>query len=125
MAKVIKLKDNNYLYGTLVEKGSNTYGTYEKYSDGRLIQYGTVEAAASVGYATVTFPIAFKNTSYDILANHKYTGGSGYGGSGQLRNIVSPQPSTTTTAYIYSYLPDGTYFNYPRKIYYRAYGNWK
>lgn len=125
MANVIKLKNNNYLYGTLIEKTTNAYGTYEKYSDGRMIQYGVVEAPANIGYADITFPTAFVNTSYELLANHKYTGGSSYGGSSQLRNVVSPQPSTTTLGYIYSYLPDGSIANYPRKMYYRAYGNWK
>lgn len=108
-----------------VEIVTNANGTYEKYDDGRLIQYAVVEAPASTGYATVTFPMDFYDTNYEMLANHRYTGGSGYGGTSQLRNITSPQPNTKSTAYIYSYLPDGTVFNYPRRIYYRAYGKWK
>ena len=40
MAKVIKLKNNTYLYGTIIEKGNNETGTYLKFSDGTLICYG-------------------------------------------------------------------------------------
>ena len=40
MARVLKLKNNDYLYGVLIDKGSNQNGEWEKYSDGRLIQRG-------------------------------------------------------------------------------------
>jgi hypothetical protein len=66
MAKVIKLKDNTYLYGTIIEKGSNANGVYEKYSDGRLIQYGTVEATNK------NYQSSFGNFKYNGITNWIY-----------------------------------------------------
>ena len=60
-----------------------------------------------------------------MLANHKYTGGSGYGGSQQLRNITNPQPNDTATAFVYSYLYDGSIASYIRNVQYIAIGRWK
>lgn len=37
MPKVIKLKNDTYLYGTILEKGSNSNGDYIKFSDGTMI----------------------------------------------------------------------------------------
>ena len=70
MAKVIKFDNNTYLYGTIIEKGSNTYGKYIKYSDGTLIQYDmkTVQdqsinnvygSGIYQGTRDIVFPIAF------------------------------------------------------------------
>lgn len=110
---------------SVVESGSNANGTYEKYADGLLIQYGTGSCPEGVGYAEITFPIPFLNTNYIMIANHKYTGGGGYGGSVQLRNITNPQANTNATAFIYSYMYDGTIANYIRNVQYVAYGRWK
>ena len=110
---------------SIVESGSNANGTYEKYADGQLIQYGTGSCPEGVGYADITFPIPFLNAEYIMLTNHKYTGGGGYGGSAQLRNITNPQANTNDTAYIYSYMYDGTIATYIRNVQYIAIGRWK
>ena len=110
---------------SVVESGSDANGTYEKYADGQLIQYGTGSCPEGVGYAEITFPIPFLNTNYIMIANHKYTGGGGYGGSAQLRNITNPQANTNTTAFIYSYMYDGTIATYIRNVQYIAIGRWK
>ena len=77
MTKVIKFKNNNYLYGTLIEIGTNENGTYEKYSDGRLIQYGSSSfgnsGTVADSYKTITFPISFFS-NYIIFANEIYGG---------------------------------------------------
>ena len=111
--------------GYIVESGSNDNGSWIKYSDGTLIQRGTAQCPASVGYTDVTFPVAFINTDYTIISNHKYTSGSSFGGSQQLNNITSPQPYSTTQAHIYSYLYDGTIATYIRNVQYIAIGRWK
>lgn len=110
---------------SVVESGSDANGTYEKYADGQLIQYGTGSCPEGVGYAEITFPIPFLNTNYIMIANHKYTGGGGYGGSAQLRNITNTQANTNTTAFIYSYMYDGTIATYIRNVQYIAIGRWK
>lgn len=118
--------NNNFTEcNNIVASGSNANGSYIKYSDGTMVQTGTGQCAGNVGYADITFPVAFYDTNYIMLANHKYTGGSGYGGSGQLRNITNPQANNTTTGYIYSYLYDGSVADYPRKVQYIAIGKWK
>lgn len=109
----------------VIESGTTNDITYVKYADGTLIQYGIAEISANVGYIQLTFPQSFINTDYTILATNKYTGGSGYGGSSQLVNIVTGQVTNASSGYIYSYLPDLTIANYPRKVQFIAIGKWK
>lgn len=40
MTKVIRLKNDTYLNGTVIESGSNTNGNYVKYADGRMECWG-------------------------------------------------------------------------------------
>ena len=120
-----QLEKNTNDIAVIIESGSNDNGSWIKYSDGNLIQRGTAQCSASVGYADVTFPVAFINTDYTIISNHKYTSGDGFGGSQQLTNITSPQPYSTTQAYIYSYLYDGNIATYIRNVQYIAIGKWK
>lgn len=105
--------------------GTNENGSWVKYDDGRLEVQGTGQCPANVGYADITFPMAFIDTNYIMIANHKYTGESEYGGSSQLLNITNPHNYTTTQAYIYSYLYDGSFAGYPRNVQYIAKGRWK
>lgn len=57
MAKVIQFKDNTYLYGSIMEKGSNENGNFIKYSDGTLLCYGRVNNNSySSGIAEIKFP---------------------------------------------------------------------
>lgn len=104
---------------------TNENGTAIKFSDGTMICIGTGQCPSNMGYAEITLPETFTDTNYVMVANHKYTGGSGYGGSTQLRNITNPQAVTVSTAYIYSYQYDGSIANYPRNVQYIAIGRWK
>lgn len=105
--------------------GSNANGNYVKYDDGTLIQYGSVEASANTNYGTINFPIAFIDTDYELLVNHKYRGGADYGGSAQIRCITTGQVSTTSLGYVYSVYSDGTSPSYKRNCTYYAIGKWK
>lgn len=109
----------------IIESGSNVNGSYTKFADGTMICTGVGQCPANVGYAEITFADSFIDINYTMIANHKYTGGSNYGGSTQLRNITNPQINTANTAYIYSYQYDGSIANYPRKVQYVAMGKWK
>lgn len=109
----------------VVESGSNSNGSWVKFEDGTLIQRGTAQCPADVGYADVTFPVAFIDDGYTIVASHKYTSGDGYGGSLQLTNITNAHGYSTTQAYIYSYLYSGSYASYKRNVMYIATGKWK
>jgi len=113
MAKVIKFSNNTYLYGALLETGSNENGIYEKYSDGKLIQYariekGNIEYTKSSGNAYInssnshitqwTYPIQF-NTKPDIVI--PTCGGNSY-------MSCSVNDWTRTTATIYTTSPSST-----------------
>ena len=84
MANVIKLKNDTYLYGTIIEEGSNSYGAYIKYSSGALIQrgiagkdiflnnnnnYSSVQGInwyRSNNSNPIYFPISFATTNYQL-----------------------------------------------------------
>lgn len=108
-----------------IETITNENGTAIKFPDGTMICTGTGQCPASVGYAEITFACNFIDNNYIMLANHKYVGGSEYGGSMQLRNITNPQVSNGNSAYIYSYQYDGSIANYIRNVQYIAIGRWK
>lgn len=107
------------------ERIENEKGTAIKFSDGTMICTGTGQCPANVRYAEITFANNFIDNNYIMIANHKYTGGSDYGGSTQLRNITNPQAVSNTLAYIYSYQYDGSIANYIRNVQYVAIGRWK
>ena len=103
MAQVIKFDNDTYLYGTIIEKGSNSNGKYIKYSDGTLIQYGIISLGI-INYAngdgvvylapsvyTKEFPISFKDTNISIsLAIENIGGGvGGICGSGTTKSLYS------------------------------------
>lgn len=115
----------NKLKNMQTEVVTNSNGTAVKFADGTMICIGTGQCPSNIGYAEITLPETFTDTNYVMVANHKYTGGSGYGGSIQLRNITNPQAVTVSTAYIYSYQYDGSIANYPRNVQYIAIGRWK
>ena len=108
-----------------IETITNENGTAIKFSDGTMICIGTGQCPANVGYAEITLPESYIDSNYIMIANHKYAGGSDYGGSTQLRNITNPQAVNTSTAYIYSYQYDGSIANYSRNVQYMAIGRWK
>ncbi len=109
----------------ILGSGINPNGLWIKFTDGTMICAGTGQCPANFRYADITFPESFINNDYIILANHKYQGGSDYGGSLQLRNITNPQAVSNNSAYIYSYLHDGSVANYIRNVQYLAIGRWK
>ena len=84
MTKIIKFKDNTYLYGTLIEEGSNNNGEWEKYSNGKLIQRGTFDVgdisfntavgnayrgANSENIVVINYPLSFINSDNRIFVN--------------------------------------------------------
>ena len=100
MAKVIKFKNNIYLYGELIERVTNEYGTYEKYSDGTLIQYGTIEFSnIDITYTygnlfyqlpgTLYFPMSFINTDYIVKFTLLTGGVGGCSFFGRYKNRIS------------------------------------
>ena len=109
----------------IVESGSNTNGSYVKYQDGTILQCGTKEISENASNGSITYPIAFIDTNYYIFANQKYTSGSGYGGSTQLKCVSTPQGTSTTAGYIYNVYGDGTTPNFKRQVNWFAMGKWK
>ena len=90
MAKVIKLKNDTYLYGTIIEEGSNSNGHYVKYSNGILYQHNNMQVydqAINNSYGSIyqgtreiTFPIDFKNTDYiGICGRFQWGTGASWG----------------------------------------------
>ena len=67
MTKVIKLKNDTHLYGTIIAKGSNSNGRYIKYSDGTLICRGVIQCVISglntLNSAEKDFPVEFADTN--------------------------------------------------------------
>ena len=70
MTKVIRVKGNTYLYGTIIEKGNNNNGTYIKFSDGTMIitQKVTWSGTIDISWGTLyqseqislpNFPVSF------------------------------------------------------------------
>ena len=114
-----------YFNKSKIDNIKNENGMAIKFSDGTMICTGIGQCPANVGYVEVTFASNFIDKNYTMIANHKYKGGSGYGGSTQLRNITNPQPVNNNSAYIYSYQHDGTVADYPRNVQYVAIGKWK
>lgn len=60
--------------GVIVESGSNDNGSWIKYSDGTLIQYGfdSYNPSSGTDYKIVTFPKSFANTSYYFSPSPTY-----------------------------------------------------
>lgn len=108
-----------------IEKIENENGTAIKFADGTMICTGTGQCPASAGHTDITFPASFVDMNYVMSANHKYTSGSQFGGSYQLRNNTTAQITSVNSAYIYSYLNDGNIADYPRNVQYIAIGKWK
>lgn len=80
--------------GYVQESGSNENGNFIKFSDGTMIQSGTVSCNTS-SYGLITFPSAF--SSYNIIM----TANNIYNGSDELGIIVTTQSDTTTVGVIY------------------------
>lgn len=110
-------------YGSIL--GNNENGYYQKFDDGTLIQWGTIQASANTSYADVSYPINFVDTNYNLIATQKYTSGSDYGGSLQLRCLTTSQAYSVSAGYVYSVYSDGTSPAFKRNINWLAIGRWK
>ena len=87
-------KDGNKYFAGIVESGSNSNGNYIKFSDGTMIQSGTVNCNAS-SYGLITFPSAFSSPNVIMTANNIYNR------SGELGLIITTQSDTTTVGVVY------------------------
>ena len=122
--------DGNFTINNIpiMEIIKNNNGTYIKYENGLLEQYGTVIVPSNQTYADLNFPTAFSNNDVldiRIQAGIRYVGGAGYGGSAQLTTLTTPQIQNISGGYIYNVNTDGTAPNFQRYLEWRAIGNWK
>lgn len=63
-----------YLYSSYVSGAT----WYRLYSDGFLMQGGTLSGTGSWGYTSITLPYAFKNTNYQVVTTCYHTDSSEY-----------------------------------------------
>ena len=122
--------DGNFTINNMpiMEIIKNNNGTYIKYENGLLVQYGIIIAPSNQTYADLNFPTAFSNS--DILdiriqAGIRYVGGSDTGGSAQLTTLTTPQIQNVSGGYVYNVKTDGTAPNFQRYLEWLAIGNWK
>lgn len=130
MAKVIKFDNNTYLYGTIIETGSNSNGNYIKYSDGTIIcsglinvgnisytrQYGSIWLDNN-GTMTLTFPFTFDNANdiYSVNLSIASIGGGVGGVCGQ---------GYTRTQYSF-YLWHATQYTLTTIVSFQVIGKWR
>lgn len=132
MTKVIKLKNNTYLYGTIIEHGSNNYGSYIKFSNGTMIVHritstirvdiNTTWGSLYVGKINDFFVFASQSfieeptVLYDIIPTSN---------TGVFKaNYEAPTISTNDIANIWVGRPSVS-TNVPLKIEIIAIGRWK
>lgn len=112
----------------IMEIIKNNNGTYIKYENGLLLQYGIIIIPSNQSYADLNFPTAFSNNDVldiRIQAGIRYIGGASSGGSAQLTTLTTPQIQNVSGGYIYNVKTDGTAPNFQRYLEWRAIGNWK
>lgn len=63
----IRALEKNYI----VDVGSNENGSYIKFSDGTLEQYGTI-SNTTTGQPRLTFPLPFVNNDFNIQLTNRY-----------------------------------------------------
>lgn len=84
--KSIRLTDGtNNLYPEGAVTGSNSNGTYIKFADGTLIQYGSTTISVSLSQIastgvyyqskTMNLPMSFVNTTYTVSGSSRYSTG--------------------------------------------------
>ena len=118
------------LYGVgygIVETGSNTNGRWIKFSDGTMIQYGTIAAASTTfstfvalyisGVKTITFPTSFINTGFSYSDIVTYPSGSG--------GLWTAQDNTLTVSTIGRYIVAPSSTTRTVGISWHAIGRWK
>ena len=90
----------------VVETGTNTSGSYRKWSNGTMEQWG-IEASASTSTHTVTLPVPFVSNIYIVLGTNT---------SGTQSNFMT---SNTNASYFYVYPVSSV------RLFWIAIGKWK
>ena len=118
----------NYIntnFNAITEKGSNANGTYIKYADGTLVQYGIYSTTTSLSGsfnnsrfagATITYPISFLNTDNIILLTPEQN-------NMLLSTTVSTLSTSNTSIYLWS--QDSRNETKVIKIHFMVIGRWK
>lgn len=106
MLKIVFMGKTTIPSKVIVETGSNANGTYRKWSDGTLEQWGE-ETTASTTNHTVTLPVPFVSNKYVVLGTN--TSGT------QTTFMVS----NTNASYFYVYPSSST------RLFWIAMGRWK
>lgn len=88
---------------TIEESGSNSNGSYIKYSDGTMLCYGVITASINGGFS-VTLPASFKDTSFVAI-------GSGSTKSNYGTGVTISMPISTTNSfggYVFGFTGSGS-----------------
>lgn len=92
MPKSIKFKNDLYLNGTIIESGTNSNGSYFKYDNGLLFQYGQIPKEKFLNGTTysnavqgitlyrsndpnILLPTTFKDTNYTVTTGYQCIAG--------------------------------------------------
>lgn len=122
------IKDLNEKIAGIVESGSNDNGSWVKYADGTMIQWGTYDTGLTnfttefgsvfynQSYSTINFPLAFVDIP-SIVINQEL---GGYLGG----NTVGGLP-TKTNFRVYLYTARSATLTRNATIYWQAIGRWK
>jgi hypothetical protein len=111
----------------IIESGSNANGSYIKFSDGTMQQWGEVSTTPASGTThnfTVTYPTAFIAASQCFPAVHSRYPGGGGGATNIIMSVYALSPGTTTsTCRLVSSTSESanTYFD----VMWHAIGRWK
>ena len=75
------IKALNEKIAGIIESGSNDNGSWVKYDDGTMLQWGSssfvgAETGTTGSYKRVTFPQAFANNKFSVEYSPKYTSGT-------------------------------------------------
>lgn len=115
----------NTNFNAITEKGSNSNGTYIKYADGTLVQYGIYSTTTSLSGSfnnsrfaseTITYPISFLNTDNIILLTPEQN-------NMLLSTTVSTPSASNTSIWIWS--QDSRNETKVIKIHFMVIGRWK
>ena len=66
-------KDGNKYYSGIVESGSNSNGSYIKFSDGTMICRGTFTIPANTNEFILQLPKSFENTGFQISITNVFS----------------------------------------------------
>jgi hypothetical protein len=119
IVRITKTGAASWKFTNGIVSGSNSNGSYEKYSDRRLIQSGLLligTAPATNGVFSFTFPISFVNTyASGLIVNYVLTSNAGI----YPTSYLSPE-EPTETGFTVTYSTSGTVV----RCIYTAVGEW-